>query len=297
MVVGLLASRILLLFWFYLFNYDLTSRADLVVDWGLDFFIDRYNKAPVEFWLTPGASFLLIYGLSIGYFIINKYYFFASALVSSLLVAYTAHFFTLDGLRVFAVIIAGTYVFMLVTWIDAVYPWIESNVTKVRSFRSDITQLYNSRTIRFAVGSSILVIWFIFISHAIEKGYFLNEPQFLHKRVLDIRLIEYGLLICSIVILLIILKPSIVSAGWNKTISKFIFLTPLSIIGIQFLRQIFIPGIEGSLSLKIVLLVIALGFSALVSQIKLHRLVSWISSIQTLLIKKRLLRTRLAKRE
>ena len=86
-VLGLLASRLLLALWFYLFEYRLMSRADIILDNGLSFFIDRYSQSPLAFWLVPGVTFLMSYGLIVVYFIVQQKLLFALSLCCALGVA------------------------------------------------------------------------------------------------------------------------------------------------------------------------------------------------------------------
>lgn len=111
--LGLVSGRLILALWFLSFEYRLQSRLDWAVDFGLGGFIERYTQSPLGFWLTPGISFLVVYSGIFLWMCYRRWFQFALAMVICLALAYTALFMTIDGLRVFAVVISAPYVFIL----------------------------------------------------------------------------------------------------------------------------------------------------------------------------------------
>lgn len=118
LVAGLIAGRSLLALWYWKFDYLHTGgRADYVIDLGLNHFIKRYLENPEAFWLTPQISFLLPFLFIILYLAFLKKYLFCCAAIFSVLIAYLAMFFTLDGYRIFATVIAAPYIYLLLCFI------------------------------------------------------------------------------------------------------------------------------------------------------------------------------------
>lgn len=119
LIGGLLTGRGLFALWYWKFDYlHTTGRADYVIDLGLNFFISRYAQSPTQFWLTAQIACLVPYLLTTLYFAYLKKYHFCIAALFSLALAYTALFFTVDGYRIFATVIAGTYCYLLLCLVN-----------------------------------------------------------------------------------------------------------------------------------------------------------------------------------
>jgi hypothetical protein len=93
---------------------------------GLIFFFERYQADIDGFWLTPGITFLILYGLILVYFLIRRQFLFVLSGMTALALAYVALFWTVDGLRVFAVIIAAPYGYLLIAFIQSASAQITS---------------------------------------------------------------------------------------------------------------------------------------------------------------------------
>lgn len=117
-VAALITGRLLLALWFYRFNYQHQSRLDWAIEYGWDAFVSRYQEDMLGFWLTPGVALLCAYVVVATVFVWKGKPIYAVAILSSLALAYTALFLTIDGLRVFAVVIVCSYVFALRLFID-----------------------------------------------------------------------------------------------------------------------------------------------------------------------------------
>ena len=115
-----IAGKLLLVLWYWQFHYQLQGRIDWALGKGYLFFWDRYASNLEGFWLTPGALFLVTYGLIMAYFLALRQFLFVSASIVALGIAYLALFWTVDGLRVFAVIIAAPYVYFLTAFIQSI---------------------------------------------------------------------------------------------------------------------------------------------------------------------------------
>ena len=110
---GLIGSKIFLLLWNFIFKYRLNSRIEFVFEKGVEYFWDRYSLSPSSFWLTPGTTFLWVNGFFLAYLMIKKWYWVISAQLLTLTVAYISLFLTVDGLRVFAVVVACPFIYMI----------------------------------------------------------------------------------------------------------------------------------------------------------------------------------------
>jgi hypothetical protein len=120
MIAAVVAGKLILLVWYWIFHYRLQSRLDWVLEKGYPYFLERYLLNEQAFWLTPGASFIALYGLILIYFLLRQQFLFVIAGFVALALAYLALFWTVDGLRVFAVIIAAPYAYLLVTAIQSI---------------------------------------------------------------------------------------------------------------------------------------------------------------------------------
>ena len=119
-IAAIVSGKILLLSWYAIFHYQLVSRIDWALAKGYGFFISRYEENVLGFWLTPGILFLLLYLFICAYFFSQKRFAFIFASLLALMIGYGALFWTVDGLRVFAVVISGPYVYLLAKFISSI---------------------------------------------------------------------------------------------------------------------------------------------------------------------------------
>lgn len=122
-VVAILTGKAILLSWYAVFHYQLVSRLDWVLGKGYPFFLDRYDANVAQFWLTPGISFLALYFLIASYFLVQKKYAFVFSALFALAISYIALFWTVDGLRVFAVVISAPFAYLLLSFINSLPFW------------------------------------------------------------------------------------------------------------------------------------------------------------------------------
>jgi hypothetical protein len=122
-LASILAGKAILLAWYAVFHYHLVSRLDWVLGKGYPFFLERYEVNIAEFWLTPGIPFLALYFLITFYFLVQKKYTYIFSALFALTISYTALFWTVDGLRVFAVVIAAPFAYLLLSFINSLPFW------------------------------------------------------------------------------------------------------------------------------------------------------------------------------
>jgi len=122
-LAAILAGKAILLAWYAVFHYHLVSRLDWVLGKGYPFFLERYEVNIAEFWLTPGIPFLALYFLITFYFLVQKKYAYIFSALFALTISYTALFWTVDGLRVFAVVIAAPFSYLLLSFINSLPFW------------------------------------------------------------------------------------------------------------------------------------------------------------------------------
>ena len=122
-LAAILAGKAILLSWYALFHYQLVSRLDWVLGKGYPFFLERYEANIAGFWLTPGIPFLTLYFLIAAYFLMQKKNAFVFSVFLALGISYLALFWTVDGLRVFAVVIAAPFSYLLLSFIDNLPFW------------------------------------------------------------------------------------------------------------------------------------------------------------------------------
>lgn len=119
LLLSVLAGKLILLGWYWIFHYQLQSRLNWIIEKGYLFFLQRYEANAVGFWLTPGISFLVVYFSITAYFLTQKKYTFALSAFFALAISYIALFWTVDGLRVFAVVITAPFAFLLVSFLNS----------------------------------------------------------------------------------------------------------------------------------------------------------------------------------
>lgn len=122
-LASMLAGKAILLAWYTIFHYQLISRLDWAFGKGYPFFLDRYEANVAQFWLTPGIPFLALYFLIAAYFLMHKKFAFVFTAIFALAIAYVALFWTVDGLRVFAVVIAAPFAYLLLIFINSLPFW------------------------------------------------------------------------------------------------------------------------------------------------------------------------------
>lgn len=122
-LAAILAGKAILLSWYAIFHYQLLSRLDWALGKGYIFFLERYETNMTEFWLTPGIPFLVLYLLIAAYFLVQKRFTFVFSAFFALAISYIALFWTVDGLRVFAVVIAAPFAYLLLSFINSLPFW------------------------------------------------------------------------------------------------------------------------------------------------------------------------------
>lgn len=120
LILSILTGKCILLAWYSIFHYQLQSRLDWALEKGYPFFLERYEANISGFWFTPGILFLVLYFLITTYFLVHKKYAFVFAALFALAISYIALYWTVDGLRVFAVTIAAPYGYLLMTFIQSI---------------------------------------------------------------------------------------------------------------------------------------------------------------------------------
>jgi hypothetical protein len=238
----------------------------------LEFFINHHKQSYQDFWLAPGLFFLTSYFIIIGYFFVQRKGLFATALFAALFLAYTAHFFAVDGLRVFAVVIASAYTFMLAVCIDSLSNKIEIWSKQCRIYINRASQFVKLHELRIGLGFPAIAAWLFFIGLASKKGLFINELPFLHIQLFGIRFLDYALVSCSVMIFLTFITPKLRAMPYLIALTKIMFIFPLLIIGIQYLRQSLGDGSYFSPGLKALSLCLALCLAVLSTKIELSNI-------------------------
>jgi hypothetical protein len=235
-VFGLISAKTVLSIWFFIFNYKLTTRSDWIREKGIDFFIERFLVSQTEFWLTPGIWFLTLFFISTSYFLFIKRYLFSLATLLTLAVAYIAIFITVDGLRIFAVVISGAYAYILKVLIDSCYKRVTSKLYYLKNLIIVPTFIKYNISYIF-LGIVIGASWFLSISYAKSKGLFINHVPFINNEKITEIIIYFFIMLVSISIFIIFSKLSFHQSKWSENFIKLVFLIPLIIIGIQINRQ------------------------------------------------------------
>ena len=262
-IIGLCFSKLALWGWYFLFKYQLNSRLDIVFEYGIGFFIKQYEASVSEFWFTPGTSFLFLYFFILFYFLYIKRFLFAIAMLVPILLSYMAVFLTTDGLRVFSVTIASAYVLILKEFVNAIFPTLVDIYKKNKLWVESSFNKYNYKELYLACGLIISFVWFLIVDRAKSKGLLINELPILFNTFLGASYYYFGLYIASIAIFITITFPVLRRKVFILQGMKIIFMMPLSLILLQYLRIIFYPDLIFSFEKKI-LIVFLLLLSALI---------------------------------
>jgi hypothetical protein len=115
LILGLIIGRIFLSIYYVTLGLN-PSRLDWVLKYGLNFFIEYHNN---NGWLVPNWRFLACYITLVLYFLLNKNFLYALAAIACFLIAYFAYFLSLDGIRIFSTVISGSYVMLIVHFINS----------------------------------------------------------------------------------------------------------------------------------------------------------------------------------
>ena len=121
-ILALILSWIVIQLWLsYMHTPGGYGRLAWASNSGLDYFIERYSKNPLNFWLTPKYLLLLSFAAINLYFLYMKKWIFVFAAFISLAIAYFCQFFTIDGYRVFITVFCGPYIFLLTSFIQTLF--------------------------------------------------------------------------------------------------------------------------------------------------------------------------------
>ena len=135
---GLVLSKIFLISWYWMFDYQLFSRWDFMMDKGLGHFWKLFADNPLAFLYTPGRIFSLVSVLMAAYLLFKGRYAVVLAYSFAVVVTYAVLFITLDGLRIFSVVIVGAYFCFIVQWLNCLFP-AQSNIAHIPQHSSGKT--------------------------------------------------------------------------------------------------------------------------------------------------------------
>lgn len=137
---GLVLSKMTLFGWYWVFDYQLFSRLDIIFDKGLNHFWQLFIANPIAFLYTPGRVFGLISLLILSYLLFKRKYAAVLGYFFALAVTYSALFITLDGLRIFSVAIVGAYFNFLVFWLNCLFTPLDQSESVAASTLKGVHQ-------------------------------------------------------------------------------------------------------------------------------------------------------------
>jgi hypothetical protein len=240
-LAGLITGKIFLQGWYAAFDYRINSRLDIVSETGISFYLNNYEQIGFQFWLIPGLNFLFFYLIILVTAVLAKNYgLFFSGLVAIML-AYLAVFFTTDGLRIFSVVISGSYVFLLINLTDRYQGRVRGKVEKflTQDYLIEFINLGHSKITIYSLIAAIS--WLCFIAIASRNGLLLNS-QWLHQED-GVPISPYKLLAVA-VCLLIFFGISHKDLRRNLTCKSIViscFTLPMTVVLIQVFRKFAFP--------------------------------------------------------
>jgi len=271
--LGLIAGKLFIYLWSFLFSYNLVTRTDWALEYGLTLFLNHYHASPTNFWLTPGIQFLLAYAAVTLFFIKRQNIIFSTALLGILGIAYLTNFFTVDGLRVFAVIIVGAYVFILSLFIETIYPSIQACSKRYQMAFNKNCVAIKEQALYISLGFPLTTLWLYVIDRCKSRGLLFNDPQLMATIGLTDRVMSGALLIAALGLLVVAITPHLREQRLLSRMAKIIFILPLTIILIQGTRHVFAPNESLSLLMKIFCAVVLILLPIFFSRLNLSRYV------------------------
>jgi hypothetical protein len=267
-LMGLIAGRIFLSIWYFLFDYSLNTRFTIVFEHGLGFFFDRYNSAIQEFWLTPGINFLLVCLALFTYFLYKKAYLLLVGLSVALSLAYTALFLTTDGLRVFAVVMSAAYTWTIQMFVQSLS---QSRLSVFSELPLVAKRALKAQAFYTVVGALVATAWCVALYKAKSKGLFVNAPVLMMNLIGDIRVFEGGLLCLGALVL-----STIAFSSWRSNLImafsiKILIVAPLFFIAMQFIRQIISPNEALPRVVLAISMIVIFGLAVLFARVKILR--------------------------
>ena len=251
MILGLIAAKIILVCWFFVFKYKLNSRLDIVLDLGVRYFYQEVWPDPLEFLFVPGAPFVALYLAILLLFIFSKNVLFGLAMLAGPVSAYVGLFFSVDGLRVFAPIIVGSLLIVLREAIEAYYSDKIANEVR-RYFSACFSFLLRLRLVFFGVLTASA--WLILTLRAKSNGLLINEAGALNTAIGQIGYMELYLWVVALIVGAVIAIPKAPTMQKFISLVKVLVIIPLLIILFQFLRLKFFPVTTFSTLEKLVIL-------------------------------------------
>ena len=158
---------------------------------------------------------------------------------------------------------------MLASWIDSLSPNIKNWFDLVGACVKRVSRFLDSYALRIGLGFPTMAAWLFFIGLSAKKGLFINELPLLNLRLFGISFLDYALVSCSIIIFVVLTTPKLHARPYLVGTSKFIFILPLSIIGVQYLRQNLAENTYLPFWLKVLCLSLALGLAFVGTKIQL----------------------------
>ena len=113
-ITAMIIGKLALLMWYRLFQYNFSNRFNYIFEHrSVGWFIEQYKSHINEFWTTPGLLFLFCNLVICTYLLMKERRLFIGWLCA-FSTAYLCLFMSEDGLRIFSVVIVGSYVLLLI---------------------------------------------------------------------------------------------------------------------------------------------------------------------------------------
>jgi len=256
MLLGLIVSKIFLIAWYFAFEYRIESRLSIVLTNGTQFFLDRYGKNPIAFWLTPGFAFLITYIFIVTYFLFTRQIKFALTLLFSILLAYVGLFFTTDGLRVFAVIIVGPYLIGLRQVITKVHPQIYHLSLNLVSH---IAKFFDPNPRQLTLSAACAGFWLLVIFKAKSRGLLLNESTNVRIFNNDINFLDIYIWLTGSMILTALAIPCFRRVTAYVSLVKQLITLTFTVLLFQILRRYLFPSEEFTVNFKVAGVITLIG--------------------------------------
>ena len=171
-LLGALAGKIFVGLWHLLFNYHAESRLQWALNYGLPELWNRYTDDPWAFWLTPGITFLTVYGVILCTFALRANLKLVFAGIVVLVIAYVANYLALDGVRIFITAAAASLVYLALRWVDC---FDVSKYTLTKLFGQADGMETNIRYLhRLSIAALLSIVWLYTLSAAQWAGFGLN---------------------------------------------------------------------------------------------------------------------------
>lgn len=238
LLFSVLCGKLFLSLWYFIFDYQLSTRLNWIIERGSEFFVDRYKTDPIGFWTTPNTFFLCLFsGLSIWFCFLRKFRF-SFAMWSGLAAAYTANFITIDGYRITAVILAAPLAFSIREALLVYQRPVNIILEKLKIFLCFVTIALKNYWLDTTCLVTITGFWAYALTLAAKRGLLINGTDSFMISGNFVEPINAFIMVSSVFIA-IVFSIKKYRQSFLGRMATLLFMAPFPLIALQYFRRLF----------------------------------------------------------